>query len=77
MARPRKCLLAQTYGPWLQPLQVYGGTTGTQTNAGPIAVTFPVRVLAHSNLTLTIPVSNPRQPDLSGKPPGARLVTNL
>jgi hypothetical protein len=40
-------------------LQVYGGTTGAQTNAGPIAVTFPVRVLAHSKITLTIPVSNP------------------
>jgi len=56
---PKKCSLAQTYGPWLQPLQVYGGTTGTQTNAGPLAVTFPVRVLANSHLTLTIPVSNP------------------
>jgi hypothetical protein len=40
-------------------LEVYGGTTGRQTNAGPIAVPFPVRVLANNNLTLTIPVSNP------------------
>jgi hypothetical protein len=56
---PKKCTLALTNGPWLQPLQVYGGTTGTQTNAGPLAVTFPVRVLANTNLTLTIPVSNP------------------
>ena len=56
---PKKCSLAQSNGPWLQPLQAYGGTTGTQTNAGPLAVTFPVRVLANSHLTLTIPVSNP------------------
>jgi hypothetical protein len=56
---PKKCALAQSNGPWLQPLQAYGGTTGTQTNAGPLAVTFPVRVLANTNLTLTIPVSNP------------------
>ena len=56
---PKKCTLAQTYGPWLQPLQAYGGTLGTQTNAGPVAVTFPVRVLANSHLTISIPVSNP------------------
>jgi hypothetical protein len=56
---PKKCTLAQSYGPWLQPLQVYGGAGGTQTNAGPLAVTFPVRVLANTHLTLTIPVSNP------------------
>jgi hypothetical protein len=56
---PKKCALGQTFGPWLQPLQAYGGTTGTQTNAGPLAVTFPVRVLANTHLTLTIPVSNP------------------
>jgi hypothetical protein len=56
---PKKCAFAQTYGPWLQPLQAYGGTAKTQTNAGPLAVTFPVRVLANTNLTLTIPVSNP------------------
>jgi hypothetical protein len=56
---PKKCNLAATFGPWLQPLQVYGGVGGTQTNAGPLAVTFPVRVLANSHLTLTIPVSNP------------------
>lgn len=56
---PKKCALAQSLGPWLQPLQAYGGTTGTQTNAGPLAVTFPVRVLANTNLTLTISVSNP------------------
>jgi hypothetical protein len=56
---PKKCSLNPTYGPWLQPLQVYGGTGGTQTNAGPIVVTFSVRVLANSHLTLTIPVSNP------------------
>jgi len=56
---PKKCAFAETYGPWLQPLQAYGGTKGTQTNAGPLAVTFSVRVLANTNLTLTIPVSNP------------------
>ncbi|MGA8491485.1 MAG: hypothetical protein WB711_13750 [Terriglobales bacterium] len=56
---PKKCSLAQSFGPWLQPLQVYGGTGGTQTNAGPLAVTFSVRVLANTHLTLTIPVSNP------------------
>jgi len=56
---PKKCTFAQTFGPWLQPLQAYGGTTGTQTKAGPLAVTFPVRVLANSHLSLTIPVSNP------------------
>jgi hypothetical protein len=56
---PKKCSLNQTYGPWLPPLQVYGGTGRTQTNAGPLAVTFSVRVLANSHLTLTIPVSNP------------------
>jgi hypothetical protein len=56
---PKKCAFAQTFGPWLQPLQVYGGTGGTQTNAGPLAVTFPVRVLANTHLTLTIPVTNP------------------
>ena len=57
--KPKKCALAQSLGPWLQPLQAYGGTTGTQTNAGPLAVTFPVRVLANTHLTLAIPVSNP------------------
>jgi hypothetical protein len=56
---PKKCSLSQTYGPWLPVLQVYGGVGGTQTNAGPLAVTFPVRLLANSHLTLTIPVSNP------------------
>jgi len=56
---PKKCSFGQAYGPWLQPLVVYGGTTGTQTNAGPFAATFPVRALANSHLTLTIPVSNP------------------
>jgi hypothetical protein len=56
---PKKCVLGQSFGPLLQPLVVYGGTGGTQTNAGPLAVTFPVRVLANSHLTLTIPVSNP------------------
>jgi len=56
---PKKCSFNGTYGPWLQPLVVYGGVGGTQTNAGPLAVTFPVRVLANSHLTLTIPVSNP------------------
>jgi len=56
---PKKCTFAETYGPWLQPLQAYGGAGGTQTNAGPLAVTFSVRVLANTNLTLTIPVSNP------------------
>lgn len=56
---PKKCAFGQTYGPWLQPLVVYGGVGNTQTNAGPLAVTFPVRVLANSHLTLTIPVSNP------------------
>jgi hypothetical protein len=56
---PKKCALGQTFGPWLQPLQVYGGVGGTQTNAGPLAVTFPVRLLANSHLTLTIPVTNP------------------
>jgi hypothetical protein len=56
---PKKCTLGQSFGPWLQPLQVYGGTGGTQTNAGPLVVTFPVRLLANSHLTLTIPVSNP------------------
>jgi len=56
---PKKCTLGPTFGPWLQPLQAYGGAGGTQTNAGPLAVTFPVRVLANSHLTLTIPVSNP------------------
>ena len=56
---PKKCSLSQADGPWLPALQVYGGTTGTQTNAGPVAVTFPVRVLANSHVTLTIPVSNP------------------
>jgi hypothetical protein len=57
--KPKKCATGQAYGPLLQPLVIYGGATGTQTNAGPIAVTFPVRVLANSHLTLTIPVSNP------------------
>ncbi len=56
---PQKCPATQSYGPSLKPLQAYGGVAGTQTNAGPIAVTFPVRVLANSHLTLTIPVSNP------------------
>jgi hypothetical protein len=56
---PKKCAFGQTYGPWLPPLIVYGGTTGTQTNAGPLVVTFPVRLLANSHLTLAIPVSNP------------------
>jgi hypothetical protein len=56
---PAKCTLSEAFGPWLKPLQAYGGVAGTQTNAGPIAVTFPVRVLANSHLTLTIPVSNP------------------
>ena len=56
--KPKKCSFAQAYGPWLQPLVVSGGA-GTQTNAGPLAVTFSVRVLANSHLTLTIPVSNP------------------
>lgn len=56
---PRKCSFGQAFGPWLQPLQVYGGVGGTQTNAGPVAVTFPVRVLANKHLSLTIPVSNP------------------
>src|SRR5579863_6337935 len=56
---PKKCSFGQAYGPWLQPLQAYGGVGGTQTNAGPLVVTFPVRVLANSHLTLTIPVSNP------------------
>lgn len=56
---PKKCALGQAFGPWLKPLEVYGGSTGTQTNAGPIAVTFPVHVLANTHLTLTIPVSNP------------------
>jgi hypothetical protein len=56
---PKKCALGQSFGPWIQPLQIYGGVTGTQTNAGPLAVTFPVRLLANSHLTLTIPVSNP------------------
>ncbi|HEV8046716.1 MAG TPA: hypothetical protein VGP35_03250 [Terriglobales bacterium] len=56
---PKKCALSQGNGPWLPALQVYGGTTGSQTNAGPVAVTFPVRVLANSHVTLTIPVSNP------------------
>jgi hypothetical protein len=55
---PKKCS-AQTFGPWLQALEAYGGPGGTQTNAGPMAVTFPVHVLANSHLTLTIPVSNP------------------
>jgi hypothetical protein len=55
---PKKCL-SQSFGPWLQPLQVFGGVGGTQTNAGPLVVTFPVRVLANSHLTLTIPVTNP------------------
>jgi hypothetical protein len=56
---PKKCSFNQSFGPWLQPLVVYGGVGGTQTNAGPLAVTFPVRVRANSHLTLTIPVSNP------------------
>jgi hypothetical protein len=56
---PKKCSLTQADGPWLPALQVYGGATGTQTNAGPVAATFPVRVLANSHVTLTIPVSNP------------------
>ena len=56
---PKKCSLSQAYGPWLKSLQVYGGAGGTQTNAGPIAITFPVRVLANTHITLTIPVSNP------------------
>jgi hypothetical protein len=56
---PKKCAFSPSYGPWLQPLQVYGGTGGKQTNAGPLVVTFPVRVLANSHFTLTIPVSNP------------------
>jgi hypothetical protein len=55
---PKKCS-SQAFGPWLPPLQVYGGVAGTQTNAGPLAVTFPIRVLANSHLTLTIPVLNP------------------
>jgi len=57
--KPKKCTSTQTYGPSLPALQVYGGAGHTQTNAGPIAVTFPVRVLANTHLTLTIPVSNP------------------
>jgi hypothetical protein len=56
---PKKCSFNASFGPWLPPLQVYGGAAGTQTNAGPFVVTFPVRVLANSHLTLTIPVSNP------------------
>jgi hypothetical protein len=56
---PKKCSVNQTFGPWLQPLQAYGGTVATQTNAGPLAVTFPVRMLANTHLTLTIPVTNP------------------
>ena len=56
---PKKCTFGQIFGPWLPSLLVYGGVAGTQTNAGPLAVTFPVRVLANSHLTLTIPVSNP------------------
>jgi hypothetical protein len=40
-------------------VQVYGGAGATQTNAGPAAVTFPIRLLANSNLSITIPVSNP------------------
>ncbi len=55
----RNAPLSQTYGPWLKPLQVYGGVGGTQTNTGPLVVTFPVFVLANTHLTLTIPVSNP------------------
>jgi hypothetical protein len=61
---PKKCTLAQSFGPSLQPLQVYGGTGGTQTNAGPLVVTFSVCMLANSHLTLTIPVKNPGQPYL-------------
>lgn len=38
---PKKCSFAQSFGPWLQPLVVYGGVGGTQTNAGPLTVTFP------------------------------------
>ena len=56
---PAKCSLNQEFGPWLKSLQVYGGVSGTQTNAGPLVVTFSVRVLANTHLTLTIPVSNP------------------
>ena len=56
---PKKCSVNQEFGPWLKSLEVYGGVSGTQTNAGPIAVTFPVHVLANTHLTLTIPVSNP------------------
>jgi len=56
---PKKCTFNQTFGPWLQPLVVYGGVSGTQTNAGPLVVAFPVHVLANTHLTLTIPVSNP------------------
>jgi hypothetical protein len=56
---PKKCTGSQSAGPWLPILQVYGGVSGTQTNAGPIAVTFPIRLLAGSHLTLTIPVTNP------------------
>ena len=56
---PKKCSGSQSTGPWLPALQVYGGVSGTQTNAGPIAVTFPVRLLAGSHLTLTIPATNP------------------
>ena len=56
---PKKCALSQAYGPWLSPVQVYGGAGATQTNAGPAAVTFPIRLLANSNLSITIPVSNP------------------
>jgi len=56
---PKKCSGSQSTGPWLPTLQVYGGVSGTQTNAGPIAVTFPVRLLAGSHLTLTIPATTP------------------
>jgi hypothetical protein len=56
---PKKCSFPQSFGPWLQPLQVYGGTIGTQTNAGPIVSIFPVHLVANSHLTLTIPASNP------------------
>jgi hypothetical protein len=37
---PKKCSFAQSFGPWLQPLVVYGGVGGTQTNAGPLAGHF-------------------------------------
>jgi hypothetical protein len=58
MARLRNALSLKPTAPGFSPCRSTAEPRA-QTNAGSIAVTFPVRVLANSHLTLTIPVTNP------------------